>query len=574
MPSFTHEEFLELSLLRDKEIKAIISLGLLPKDAMTDPELHNAFVFEYPEMTLRITTGKSYPIEPLIFDVHNITLPRNVVDSLRRSLRNILFDDNHRDRYEEWVNRGTANETGILEFSMTALHMLQKTIAHLDEYRKDPRYWKAQVQVKPSKVDFRTIKHYTDILESEYGIDPATVEGHSLAEHALGKTPEEICEEIPPRYRILHIESIVRSDLYCRFAMRKIQIHERLMELPMPELRRSVHSTYRRDLAIRDSESERKALVDHLVTPRVTYHGTQRNLVPLIVRTGFLRPGDVNPADKTKLITRCGSTYGRGIYSSPSAPFSLCYSQGDARPTKSNEFYGLKLIVCATVMGIAATMSREDEWRTQHEAWPGADSHTTYSQLEYIVFDRAQILPCYVIHLDWGRDNMKEFYNIPLNSQAWVPHQHQRSHSKLTAEVLAPGDKRRLKEALVAKAAKYFPYGYGPATGTKFVVEEVGEIDEDEEEYGEYQKDRVEGIDGGGNNIWAWEKSVKGLDLGGEGDDGKRGNELEGEEDDGEANGDAKAVEQDDAWKWQPDLRGCNHFDEYFDSRVAKSRRR
>lgn len=33
--------------------------------------------------------------------------------------------------------------------------------------------------------------------------------------------------------------------------------------------------------------------------------------------------------------------------------------------------------------------------------------------------------------------------------------------------------KQRQKEALVAKAAKYFPFGYEPATGTSFVVEDA-----------------------------------------------------------------------------------------------------
>lgn len=40
----------------------------------------------------------------------------------------------------------------------------------------------------------------------------------------------------------------------------------------------------------------------------------------------------------------------------------------------------------------------------------------------------------------------------------------------------------------MAKPLKYFPYGYGAATGTSFVIEGVGEVDDDEEEYGEYQR--------------------------------------------------------------------------------------
>ena len=39
-------------------------------------------------------------------------------------------------------------------------------------------------------------------------------------------------------------------------------------------------------------------------------------------------------------------------------------------------------------------------------------------------------------------------------------------------------------------ARKHFPFGYGPAQGANFVVEEIGEVDEDDEEWGEYQLDR------------------------------------------------------------------------------------
>ena len=37
---------------------------------------------------------------------------------------------------------------------------------------------------------------------------------------------------------------------------------------------------------------------------------------------------------------------------------------------------------------------------------------------------------------------------------------------------------------------KHFPFGFGPATGTQFVIEEIGEASDDEEEYGEWQKDK------------------------------------------------------------------------------------
>ena len=59
-----------------------------------------------------------------------------------------------------------------------------------------------------------------------------------------------------------------------------------------------------------------------------------------------------------------------------------------------------------------------------------------------------------------------------------------KTHPRLLPdEGLWPGDVQRQKAAVHARAAKYLPYGYGPATGGRFMVEEVGEVDEDEEEY-------------------------------------------------------------------------------------------
>ena len=65
-----------------------------------------------------------------------------------------------------------------------------------------------------------------------------------------------------------------------------------------------------------------------------------------------------------------------------------------------------------------------------------------------------------------------------------------------------------MKKALQSKAAKWFPYGYGPATGTAFMVEEVGEVDEDDEDFGVYQHDRIDEVEGGvdgGGDVWKWD---------------------------------------------------------------------
>lgn len=48
-----------------------------------------------------------------------------------------------------------------------------------------------------------------------------------------------------------------------------------------------------------------------------------------------------------------------------------------------------------------------------------------------------------------------------------------------------------LKQAKKAAVSKWFPYGFGPATGTLFVIEEIGAV-LDDENYGEYQGQRQE----------------------------------------------------------------------------------
>jgi hypothetical protein len=157
-------------------------------------------------------------------------------------------------------------------------------------------------------------------------------------------------------------------------------------------------------------------------------------------------------------------------------------------------------------------MTREDEWWTQTTPFEGADSHVGNGEMEYIVFDNAQILPCYVIHLDWGRDNEFYFENIDGDKSNFAARL-SKAHPKLLAEESTPGDRQRQKQALMAKALKYFPYGYGPATGTRFVIEDVGEVDEDEEDYGDYQQLRVDATYEK-DNFWEWEEEEESKTVG------------------------------------------------------------
>lgn len=64
---------------------------------------------------------------------------------------------------------------------------------------------------------FSSVQHRSEIMSSMFGIDPKSIQGHDLAKSIVGKTPEDVCAKIPEIFRILHIESVVRSDLAAKF---------------------------------------------------------------------------------------------------------------------------------------------------------------------------------------------------------------------------------------------------------------------------------------------------------------------------------------------------------------------
>ena len=501
MSAFAEEDVVELELLRDQEIDALINHELLPSHERWNTELRHGFTFSYPEVVVEITTGHPYPVGLPTYQVVNRTMPARVVDKLRIVLRGIVERDSRSNTVEKWIARTTLDDLACFEFEMIVLHVAAETRAQVQEYRT----YLADVQAPPHSLSPETNLPNQDRLGDrctgpDSGVDLSSLEGHSLVHELLQQKPEQICATVPKDFRILHVETVLRNDLYANFHAQQRCIEKDLMDKPIDRLRQSVSHKIRRPL--RGRADERSLLVEHLIRPRLTFHGTSRESVPSIVRHGFLVPGDRHPLTQEPVGVRCGNTYGRGIYSSPSLIYSLLYSSSSCVVPTKNQYPGIKLIVCATVMGLAASMERGDNWRTIDHPVPGAHSHVDFFQNEYIVFHRAQILPCYVIHLlDRSRAKLAE------NPPAWISPPTILSNKKVNPDDLAPGDKQRAKEVMIGKAAKYFPYGYGPATGSLFVVEEVGEVDEDEESYGMYQEDRIDQVtDGlqGGGNVWRW----------------------------------------------------------------------
>ena len=267
---------------------------------------------------------------------------------------------------------------------------------------------------------------------------------------------------------------------------------------------------------------------------------------------------------------------------------------------RPNEFAGLKLIACAVITGRCKYMLSSDNWRERSEPYPGADCHAGNQMDEYVVFDDAQIIPCYVIHLDLGRDAVKylaehkqedmtsyisNWHARKNDRTAWA-----RSESKLAGPDLAfPGDRQRAKEALLAKAKKYFPYGYGASSGANFQILEVGEVDEDEEEYGVYQTDRHEGADNDAArgikdpvvDIWNMhDHTTLALDADGTSDQ-EHEEGIDNDDDPANVNNDINAQTADpDATAmmmndWHNELGplGRTKFDEYYDARRAKNKK-
>ena len=93
----------------------------------------------------------------------------------------------------------------------------------------------------------------------------------------------------------------------------------------------------------------------------------------------------------------------------------------------------------------------------------GAHGHAANDLLEYVVFDDAQMIPCYIIHLDLGRDAATYISKLSMNTTGYVnQYRDQRRKAeyavqKLHGLSLEPGEKKRRKEALLAKVRKYFP---------------------------------------------------------------------------------------------------------------------
>lgn len=366
--TFEEEDLAALQLLRAQEIDELVSQGLIPDSLRFDEETLNSIIISHPELVLRIETGALYPAEQLSFSVENLALPRVVKDALSIELRKMVDADTSTNNYQTWSAKTAEDAFGNFMFEMTALKLIQIATKHLDDFRNAQQSTSQTTESTPKK-----IFHQANDAIAATGVDLTSLKTDDNASALLDKSLEEICAGIPQDFRVLHVERVIRNDHLLGFYQRQQEIRERLDKVPLRTLRSAV------DPSTRSSARTKVEVIEALVEPRMTFHGTTSNVVRGIVQHGFLKPGDVNPATGHKLWQRCGGTYGAGVYSSPNAEFALMYSGQYAAATEPSHFWGLKLLVCAVVMSLPAAMTRSDEWWTQSEPFPGADSHVANS---------------------------------------------------------------------------------------------------------------------------------------------------------------------------------------------------
>ncbi|KAM0559519.1 hypothetical protein ACHAPJ_004549 [Fusarium lateritium] len=323
------------------------------------------------------------------------------------------------------------------------------------------------------------VSDWDEVINNPYGLDVSTIQ--DTAYSILGKTPEELVAGIPKEWRVIHMESVLRPDFVKRF-WKYQQMLRADLERHGTSLRDSMPPHSKLQGRVK-AQLNRDSIIDDMISPRVTFHGTQLRFVASIVRHGFKKPGNMVNGNVIAS-PRTGVVYNRGIYSSQAPFYALSFASGQREMTPVGSLPSMRLFVCATVMG--RTYSEGPE--VHGPLVEGYDSHFD-GRFEYITHDERAMLPCYVIHLDLGseaaKQALKDVQAYPEDFDDFC-----KVKKRPEAKSTAPGDIQREKEARKAAAMKWFPYGFGPATGTRFVVEEVGEISDDEEEYGEWQADK------------------------------------------------------------------------------------
>ena len=506
------DDLVQLSFLRDEETDALIAAGLLSRDLSLESPLDSPVAFPHPELVLHVTPSSKYPIEPVVFYVNNISLPREAVDELRRKLRDIISAADATNNISQWQKR-EETEHGIFEPIQVILQMARATLDYLHGYHQKCLESKMNLLTVPGATIDKSL-FFIPENDQKHAVQPSsyshtTASVNELAYQILPFSRQQLLDQVPPPWRVLHVEQVLRQDQANNLLAFQASLRKKLARVGPGTLRKCIPWDGPRN--------RMEDMIDYLVTPKLTFHGTEARHVPSIIRHGFVLPDKFNPSSGEDLDVRCGSTFGRGIYSSPSASYALSYSQGlNAQVNEAKRFFGCKLFICATIMGRAKYVITDERLRLreQGEVDENADSHVAMDGNEYVVFSSEQIVPVYVFHIDmpdFNQDIYQAFKDEADDQKFWKRMRKEMRHRD-TDEGGYAGDLQRHKKELLSRAAKHFPYGYGPATGGKFVIEAVADVSDNEEEYGEYQflraeddEERRKGEDLD-RNVWTWVK--------------------------------------------------------------------
>jgi hypothetical protein len=364
-------------------------------------------------------------------------------------------------------------------FGVMLLQMGEEALSYLEGFIT-PDGWDA------------TSGDWRSVLTNTMVVDLRTVNG--TAQFLLGKSITQILTDLPQELRVLHVEPVFRDDLIAKFTHKRQEMREHLATLNPSSLRQCIGKTQLRGSG--NTRSSIETMAEIFTTSKATFHGAPRNVMQSIVRYGFVVPGQDIGETGVKNDIVCGASFGIGIYSSPSIEFASTYAYDDScRDQWRNpaDVPGIRIVVCATLTERPLQVLRSETRRTKGLASNQADSRVSPIDLEYIVFDAAQIIPCYVLNLDYGseqarwhfaafRDKPQKNFKAPSKLQSGVDWGTQAEFED------CPVAKQAKKEALKAAASKWFPYGFGPATVSNFVIEKIGDVSDDEENHGELQE--------------------------------------------------------------------------------------
>ncbi|USW54923.1 hypothetical protein Slin15195_G082420 [Septoria linicola] len=225
----------------------------------------------------------------------------------------------------------------------------------------------------------------------------------------LETTARAICDEANPSqygWRFFKAKRITCSRLQQRFQDRISAMRQELEAVPLQDI----------ELCVPESQefNSKASMIEHMLTPRHTFHGTNSAILDGIAKWGLLAPGDIHPATGQQLGKRLGSTYGPGVYTTQEPHLAIAYSnwsdneQRNIDPSeRAPGAIRKSILICVATLRRAALLTQADGFRYKTELYSGAQSHVANSGQEYVL-PKEQVLPLYIVAFDWVPENEEQ----------------------------------------------------------------------------------------------------------------------------------------------------------------------